>query len=106
MANIGFSPPTRVFEAAGAGGCLITDNWPGIDEFFAPQKEILIASSAEEILDHLRNRSADECRAIGAAMKSRALHQHTYELRVNTVDSILKSNKQDTHQRDERAVPA
>jgi spore maturation protein CgeB len=102
MADVGFSPPTRVFEAAGAGGCLITDNWAGIDEFFEPQKEILIASTAEGIVDHLRNRSVEECRAIGTAMKSRALHQHTYELRVKTVDSILKSHKKETHQRAER----
>jgi len=39
MADVGFSPPTRVFEAAGAGACLVTDRWPGIDEFFQPEQE-------------------------------------------------------------------
>ena len=52
MANVGFSPPTRVFEAAGAGVCLITDKWCGIEQFFEPGREILVARSAEEIVGY------------------------------------------------------
>jgi spore maturation protein CgeB len=96
MANVGFSPPTRVFEAAGAGACMITDQWPGIDHFFVPGREILIASSAEEIVDHLRRRSAGECRAIGSAMRARALRDHTYELRVKKVDGLLRASQRST----------
>src|SRR5262249_46457330 len=55
MADVGFSPPTRVFEAAGTASCLITDAWAGIDMFFTPGKEILVASSAEEIVHLVRN---------------------------------------------------
>ncbi len=36
MAATGFSPATRVFEAAGAGACLITDAWAGIELFLEP----------------------------------------------------------------------
>ena len=43
MAAIGFSPATRVFEAAGAGACLITDAWEGIELFLEPDAEILVA---------------------------------------------------------------
>ena len=93
MASVGFSPPTRVFEAAGAGACMITDRWPGIDHFFAPGREILIASSAEEIVGHLRKYSAEECRAMGAAMRVRALRDHTYELRVRKVDALLQARR-------------
>jgi spore maturation protein CgeB len=39
MARYGFSPPTRVFEAAGAGACLVTDHWEGIEQFLAPGEE-------------------------------------------------------------------
>jgi spore maturation protein CgeB len=46
MADVGFSPPTRVFEAAGAGACLITDKWLGIEKFFEPGREILVAENA------------------------------------------------------------
>ena len=89
MAGVGFSPPTRVFEAAGAGACLITDRWMGIEQFFAPQEEILIAGSAEEIVSCLRNISAARAKEIGQNMRARALRDHTYELRAKEVDTII-----------------
>jgi spore maturation protein CgeB len=89
MAGVGFSPPTRVFEAAGAGACLITDRWAGIEQFFAPQEEILIAGSAEEIVYCLRNISAAKAKEIGQNMRARALRDHTYELRAKEVDTII-----------------
>ena len=89
MAGVGFSPPTRVFEAAGAGACLITDRWAGIERFFAPQQEILIAGSAEEIVSCLRNISAAKAKEIGQNMRARALRDHTYELRAKEVDTII-----------------
>lgn len=91
MADVGFSPPTRVFEAAGAGACLVTDRWPGIDHFFAPDREILVASSAEDIVSHLCRLSAGDCQKIGGAMRQVALRDHTYEGRVKLVDSILQT---------------
>ena len=90
MADVGFSPPTRVFEAAGAGACVVTDQWPGIEYFFVPDREILVAASAEEIVSHLRRRSAEDCRLLGHAMRRRASLEHTYELRVKRVDAVLK----------------
>jgi spore maturation protein CgeB len=104
MAHVGFSPPTRVFEAAGAGACLITDRWPGIDHFFRPDNEILIASSAEDVVTYLRRLSSSDCRTIGNAMRERALHEHTYQSRVRSVDSILRRAATDRFT--ERAVPA
>jgi len=89
MAGVGFSPPTRIFEAAGAGACLITDRWAGIETFFMPDKEILLAGSAEEIVEHLRNISNAEARAIGGNMLQRALHDHTYALRAQEFDAIV-----------------
>ena len=48
MADIGFSPATRVFEAAGAGACLITDAWEGIEHFLKPDEEVLIARDGQD----------------------------------------------------------
>ena len=90
MAGVGFSPPTRVFEAAGAGACLITDRWAGIEQFFAPEKEILVAGSAEEIVSCLRNISAAKAKEIGQNMRARALRDHTYALRAKEVDAIIE----------------
>src|ERR1700716_4769949 len=47
MARYGFSPPTRVFEAVGAGACLITDEWKGIDLFLERDREVLVAADGD-----------------------------------------------------------
>jgi spore maturation protein CgeB len=91
MADVGFSPPTRVFEAAGAATCLISDKWRGIERFFVPGREILVAQSAEEIVGFLRGTSAEEARSIGDAMQRRALADHTYAQRAGEVDQILSA---------------
>jgi spore maturation protein CgeB len=92
MARVGFSPPTRVFEAAGAAACLITDRWPGVEQFFEPNHEILVATDAYDIVRFLREFSPEKAKSIGAAMRNRALRDHTYELRANQVDAILRKN--------------
>jgi spore maturation protein CgeB len=90
MAEVGFSPPTRVFEAAGAGACLITDAWRGIEQFFSPGSEILVASSAGEIVDFLRDINPDQCARIGNFMRLRALREHTYQLRAREFQQIVE----------------
>ncbi|HEY6308529.1 MAG TPA: glycosyltransferase [Candidatus Angelobacter sp.] len=90
MADAGFSPPTRIFEAAGAAACVVTDRWEGITRFFAPGREILVAADAEEVVQHLRNCSELEAAAIGRNMQQRALREHTYNLRAEEFESILK----------------
>ena len=89
MAGVGFSPPTRVFEAAGAAACLITDRWAGIEEFFAPGKELLVAADADEIVACLRSISGAAAKEIGANMRQRALRDHTYALRACEFDGII-----------------
>jgi len=89
MAQVGFSPPTRVFEAAGAGACVITDAWAGVESFFEPDREILLARNAEEIVRHLRSVDATSARQVGDAMRQRALRVHTYALRAQQVDQVL-----------------
>ena len=90
MAAVGFSPPTRVFEAAGAGACVITDAWAGVETFFQPGKEILPVPSAEEIVHLLRTLDRGQSAQIGAAMRGRALRDHTYALRARQVDAVLR----------------
>jgi spore maturation protein CgeB len=93
MAGVGFSPPTRVFEAAGAGACMITDRWAGIETFFMPGEEILLAGSAEEVVSYLCTISATDARQIGENMRRRALRDHTYALRANEFDTIVAESE-------------
>jgi spore maturation protein CgeB len=82
MADSGFSPPTRVFEAAGAGTCLLCDEWPGIDDCFEPGKEILVIRSELDVVDALRNYDHAARSRIGEAFHARALRDHTYGQRA------------------------
>jgi spore maturation protein CgeB len=89
MASNGYSPATRVFEAAGAGACLITDAWEGIELFFEPGREILVAENGPAVAEHLARLSAAEARRIGEAARRRALAEHTYTERVKLVEDVL-----------------
>jgi spore maturation protein CgeB len=89
MARYGFSPPTRVFEAAGAGACLITDEWVGIELFLEPGSEVLVASDGEAVAEHLRSLTSDRARAIGNAAYRRIIGEHTYGHRVVQLEALL-----------------
>ena len=89
MARYGFSPATRVFEAAGAAACLITDAWEGIETFFEPEKELLLASDGTEVAEHLMELSADRARKIGQAAYRRVVAEHTYAHRAELVEKAL-----------------
>lgn len=90
MARYGFSPATRVFEAAGAGACLITDAWRGIEQFLEPDQEVLVAHNGAEVAELINDLPPDRARAIGAAAQRRVLEEHTYRHRARQVDAILK----------------
>jgi spore maturation protein CgeB len=89
MAAYGFSPATRVFEAAGAGACIITDAWDGIAMFFEPGSEILVAESGPAVAEHLARLTPERARRIGAAARRRALAEHTYARRIELVEAVL-----------------
>jgi spore maturation protein CgeB len=90
MAQSGFSPPTRVFEVAGAGTCLLCDDWPGIDDCFEPGKEILVVRTAQDVVDALANYNAAARQRIGEAFLSRALRDHTYAQRAAQADEAFR----------------
>jgi spore maturation protein CgeB len=89
MARYGFSPATRVFEAAGAAACLITDAWDGLEIFFAPGTEVLVAQSGDEVAAHVRALDAARAREIGQAAHRRVLAEHTYAHRAAQLDAVL-----------------
>ncbi len=90
MARYGFSPATRVFEAAGAAACLITDAWEGIESFLEPEKEVLIAHTGDDVARIAGDLNEDRARSIGEAARKRVLAGHTYERRGRLVESTLQ----------------
>ena len=92
MASIGFSPATRVFEAAGAAACLITDAWEGIELFLTPDVEVLVARDGQDVADHLAQLTPERARAIGQAALARVGREHTYALRGSQVDALFRAH--------------
>ena len=89
MADIGYSPATRVFEAAGAGACLITDAWEGIELFLKPGEEVLVARDGNEVARHVASLTPERARQIGEQARQRILTSHTYDQRAELVLPLL-----------------
>ena len=89
MARYGFSPPTRVFEVAGAAACLITDAWEGIEVFLEPDREVLVATDGHEVAAHLSALTPARARSLGEAAHRRVLSEHTYAHRALEVERAL-----------------
>ncbi|MBW9117367.1 glycosyltransferase [Rhizobium cauense] len=92
MARNGYSPATRVFEAAGAGACLITDHWEGIELFLRPGEEVLVARDGQDVSDILSGLTGERATQIGLRALERVLAEHTYESRSLSVEAIFKEH--------------
>ena len=88
MAEMGWCPSGRLFEAAACGTALVTDAWEGIDAFFAPGEEVLVARETGDVLQAL-DLGPHEIRRIAAAGRERALAEHTSDRRVATLERLL-----------------
>jgi spore maturation protein CgeB len=100
MAATGYSPATRVFEAAGAGACIITDAWEGIGVFLEPETEILVARDGKDVATLLGSLSRDRAHAIGARARARVLAEHTYARRAAEVHRLLTERLARKRERD------
>lgn len=89
MATRGFSPATRIFEAAGAAACIITDAWEGIETILAPGREIIVARDGADVAEAMRTLTPERAREIGEAAQARVLAEHTYDLRALEVERVL-----------------
>ena len=89
MVMAGYSPSVRLFEAAACGAAIASDNWPGLDSFFEPGREILLPSSAEDIAGYLGGMDEAELRAIGMAVQARVMAAHTSQQRAIEFESEI-----------------
>jgi spore maturation protein CgeB len=89
MADMGYCPSGRLFEAAACGTPIVSDYWPGLEEFFEPGREIIVASSADELEEAL-SLSKEQLQQIGNAGRQRALADHTADQRSCELLSLLE----------------
>jgi spore maturation protein CgeB len=89
MVIAGYSPSVRLFEAAACGATIVSDNWPGLDSFFTPGREILLPTDAADVIRYL-TLSDSELRRIGEAAQQRVLAEHTSEVRAAEFEAAVE----------------
>jgi spore maturation protein CgeB len=92
MAALGYCPSGRLFEAAACGAPILTDDWPGLDSFYEPGSEILIANTVEDALEAI-SRDPDDLAAIGRAARQRTLDCHTASIRARELEELIESSE-------------
>ncbi|MGY2050972.1 CgeB family protein [Methylobacterium sp. JK268] len=88
MAAMGWCPSGRLFEAAACGTPLITDAWEGLDAFFAPGREIVVARTTRDVVDALAMDEAERA-ALAAAARARTLDEHSSARRAADLVALL-----------------
>ncbi|MBV9873115.1 MAG: glycosyltransferase [Verrucomicrobia bacterium] len=88
MAEMGYCPSGRLFEAASCQTPILSDYWPGLEEFFRPGEEILLANNTDDVAQAL-SVSPDRLQAIGTAGRNRVLTQHTSAHRAKELEELL-----------------
>ena len=89
MVKAGWSPSVRLFEAAACAVPILSDPWPGLDEFFVPGDEILVVESPDETLRHLRETPHDQRRALGERARARVFAEHTAAHRAGQLERYV-----------------
>jgi spore maturation protein CgeB len=86
----GYSPSVRLFEAAACGAPIVSDRWPGLETFFVPGEEILIADQATDIIDILTTLPEERRRSIAAAARKRLVTSHTADHRAKDLEDFYE----------------
>ena len=90
MVLAGYSPSVRLFEAAACGATIASDNWPGLDTFLSPGREILLSAGSDDVVRYLRDYDEGELRRIGRAARERVLASHTSEVRASEFEHAVE----------------
>jgi spore maturation protein CgeB len=92
MIAAGYAPSVRLFEAAACGVPVISDSWNGLDTFFEPGREILIADESDAVLDYLYNLPEPERQAVGEQARERVMAAHTAAHRARELVEYLQAS--------------
>jgi spore maturation protein CgeB len=90
MIAAGYSPSVRLFEAAACGTPIVSDAWPGIEQFFTPAREILLANDAEHALKYLLDVPEQDRREVARLARERVLREHSAERRAAQLEAYVR----------------
>jgi spore maturation protein CgeB len=88
MIRAGYSPSVRLFEAAACGGTIVSDSWPGLDQFFTPGEEILLPAGADDIVHWIQSGATPE---VGLRAQQRVLAEHSSATRAQQFEAAVLS---------------
>jgi spore maturation protein CgeB len=91
MVLAGYSPSVRLFEAAACGAAIVSDNWPGLDNFFESGQEILLPTSSDDVVQYVSNLSEQDLRSIGDAAQSKVMQRHTSDTRAREFEAAINA---------------
>jgi spore maturation protein CgeB len=89
MVMAGYSPSVRLFEAAACAATIISDNWPGLETFFAPGTEVLLPAGSDDVVRYISDYDRGELRRIGRAARERVLAGHTSDIRAREFEQAV-----------------
>ena len=92
MVVAGYSPSVRLFEASACGAAILSDSWPGLEDFLTPGSEILLPSDAAEVTTILRDLPEGERLAMGQRARERILAEHTSQHRARQFEDIVAAS--------------
>jgi len=94
MAEMGWCPSGRLFEAAACGAPMISDSWSGLEDFFEPGSEIIVATTTSDVVDALALDRA-ELACMAARARERTLDEHTAMHRAHELVALLDGDRAD-----------
>lgn len=94
MVAAGYSPSVRLFEASACGAAILSDPWPGLEEFLTPGSEILLPADTKEVVDILRHTSDADRLALGQRARERILAEHTAAHRAEQFEQVVSACSQ------------
>ena len=89
MIENGYCPSGRLFEAAACGAAVLSDDWPGLDTFFEPGREIIVANQTDDAVEAL-DKSPEDLARIARAARERTLEEHTSDVRARQLEAIIE----------------
>ncbi|MEK6396786.1 MAG: glycosyltransferase [Terriglobus sp.] len=91
MVEAGYSPSVRLFEASACGAAILSDAWPGMEEFLTPGEEILLPGTMDEVVRIIRDLSDEERIRMGRRARERILAEHTSVHRAQELEAAVAS---------------
>jgi spore maturation protein CgeB len=89
MVAAGYSPSVRLFEASACGAAILSDSWPGLEEFLTPGEEILLPQNAQDVVEIIDSLPQEERVRMGQRARQRILDQHTSAHRAEQFEAIV-----------------